>query len=33
MAITGSSREEMLDLMRDELGLENADAILESLSL
>jgi hypothetical protein len=33
MAITGSSREEMLDLMRDELGLENADAILESLNL
>ena len=33
MAISGSSREEMLDLMRDELGLENADAILESLSL
>ncbi len=33
MAITGSSREELLDLMRDGLGLENAEAILESLSL
>jgi hypothetical protein len=33
MAITGSSREEILGLMEDELGLENADAILESLSL
>jgi hypothetical protein len=33
MAITGSSREEILVLMEDELGLKNADAILESLSL
>jgi hypothetical protein len=33
MAITGSSREEILVVMQDELGFENADAILESLSL
>jgi hypothetical protein len=33
MAITGSTREELLALMEKELGLENADAILERLSI
>lgn len=33
MAITGSTREELLVLMEKELGLENADAILERLSI
>jgi hypothetical protein len=33
MAISGSSREEIMELMQDELGLENADAILRSLRL
>jgi hypothetical protein len=33
MATQGRSREEILRIMRDELGLEDADAILESLSL
>jgi hypothetical protein len=33
MAVTGSTREEILGLMEDELGLENADAILDRLSL
>lgn len=31
MATAGSSREEILGLMRDELGIENADAILDRL--
>jgi hypothetical protein len=33
MAATGNSREEILGLMESELGLENAEAILQSLSL
>jgi hypothetical protein len=33
MAVIGSTREEILGLMEDELGLENADAILDRLSL
>ncbi len=33
MALLGSSREEILGMMRDELGLENPDAILEQLRL
>ena len=32
MVTAGSSREEILGLMRDELGLENADAILDHLT-
>jgi hypothetical protein len=32
MITLGSSREEILAMMRDELGLENADAILARLS-
>jgi hypothetical protein len=32
MVTLGSSREEILELMRDELGLENADAILDRLT-
>jgi hypothetical protein len=32
MITLGSSREEILATMRDELGLENADAILANLS-
>jgi len=32
MITLGSSREEILTMMRDELGLENADAILTRLS-
>lgn len=31
LATAGSSREEILTVMRDELGLENADAILDRL--
>jgi hypothetical protein len=31
LATAGSSREEILAVMRDELGLENADAILDRL--
>jgi hypothetical protein len=33
LATAGTSREEILGLMRDELGLENADAILDRLIL
>jgi hypothetical protein len=33
MAITGSTREELLVLMKKDLGLENADAILDRLSI
>jgi hypothetical protein len=33
LATVGSSREEILGLMRDELGLEKADAILDRLTL
>jgi hypothetical protein len=33
LATAGTSREEILRLMRDELGLENADAILDRLIL
>jgi hypothetical protein len=33
MAITGSSREELLELMRVELGYEHPEAILDSLNL
>jgi hypothetical protein len=33
MAITGSTREELLALMEKDLGLEDADAILERLSI
>ncbi len=32
LATTGASREEILSLMRDDLGLENADAILDRLA-
>ena len=33
LATTGTSREEMLELMRNELGLEDAEAILDRLSI
>jgi hypothetical protein len=33
LATTGSSREEILELMRDELGLEDAEAILDSMRI
>jgi hypothetical protein len=33
MALGGSSREEILTVMRDELGLENPEAILDRLSI
>jgi hypothetical protein len=33
LATTGTSREEILDLMRNELGLEDAEAILDRLSI
>ena len=33
LATTGASREEMLELMRNELGLEDAEAILDRLSI
>ena len=33
LATMGSSREEILAVMRDELGLENADAILDRMRL
>lgn len=33
LATTGASREEILELMRNELGLEDAEAILDRLSI
>jgi len=33
LATTGTSREEILELMRNELGLEDAEAILDRLSI
>ena len=33
LATTGTSREELLGLMRNELGLEDAEAILDRLSI
>ena len=33
LATTGTSREELLELMRNELGLEDAEAILDRLSI
>lgn len=33
LASVGTGREEILRLMRDDLGLENADAILERMKL